>query len=412
MSITYKIIDGDTFDSISRKQYGSEDFVSLIRSANPGLEDSLIVGTTITIPDQPDAPIDRVPEIPSDNISEAALKIEGERFRFWETISIERRIDSFDIIEFSAPFDSELPSFRQLFEPFSFKTADFSINGDLLFTGRLVNVDPIVDNNQKIIAVSGYSLPGMLNDCTAPASLFPNTEFTGQKLEEISQTLINPFGLLQEFNADPGAVFERVYLEPGKTILSFLSEIARQRNLIISNTPEGRLLYTKSIESGQPVAIFEQGRSPLLSVVPNFSPQNYFSHITGIEPTIVGIQGQKYTVKNDFLNGVVRPFTFSVPDTLDADVKLAVEAKTGRMFGNMVSYEIEVNTWFDSNGDAWKPNAILRLTAPDAMIYEPYDFLIKSVGLAKDSDTETAFLELVLPGSFNGTIPDKLPWAA
>ena len=99
-----------------------------------------------------------------------------------------------------------------------------------------------------------------------------------------------------------------------------------------------------------------------------------------------------------------------MPDTQDADVKAAVEAKIGRMFGNVAFYSITLSTWRDSKNNLWKPNTTLKLNAPAAMIYTDYEFIIRSVRFEQNSISQTATLNLVMPGTFSGKIPETLPW--
>ncbi len=408
---TYSVITGDTFESISRKKYGTEKEADLIARANPGVAQPLTAGTTLIVPVLPDAPRNVQQQAAADTEDEVAILVDGKRFRFWDKVRITRSIDTMDTVEFGAPFDSEAPGFRETFRPFSFKTVVITVGGTPLFTGTMVAVNPVVENAQKVISVSGYSLPGVLNDCTSPASSFP-LEYDNQGLREIATALAAPFGISVDFQADQGAVFERVASEPGKKVLAFLTELAKQRNLIISSSSRGKLVFLQSAESGQPVARLQQGSAPVLSVTPFFSPQEYYSHITGIEPVVVGLAGSQFTVKNPRLLGVTRPLTFNAPDTLDADVKAAVEAKAGRMFGSMASYSVRVATWRDPNGKLWEPNTLVKLLAPDAMIYDEYEFIIRSIEFSRDRATETATLNLVIPGSFSGKIPGTLPWDA
>jgi len=314
-----------------------------------------------------------------------------------------------DTVEFGAPFDHTAPGFRESFRPFAFDPVVITVGGEPLFTGTMVAVTPTIDNGQRTIAVSGYSLPGVLNDCTPPASSFP-LEFNGQGLKDIADAIAGPFGLSVDFQGDQGAVFERVACEPGKKALAFLAELAKQRNLIIASTERGKLLFWQSADAGKPAAKLRQGEAPVLSVTPFFSPQEYYSHITGIEPVLVGLTGSQFTVKNPRLQGVTRPITFNAPDTEGADVKAAVEAKAGRMFGNMVAYSVRVATWRDPFGKLWAPNTTIKLTAPDAMVYGEYEFVIRSVQFERESSAATATLDLVIPGSFNGQIPEALPW--
>jgi prophage tail gpP-like protein/phage tail protein X len=406
---TYSVITGDTFESISRKKYGTEKEAARIARANPGVVEPLAAGTALTVPALPDAPQNVQQAAGSNTEDEVAILVDGKRFRFWDKVRITRAIDAMDTVEFGAPFDSEAPGFKDTFRPFSFKTVVITVGGTPLFTGTMVAVNPVIENGQKVVSVSGYSLPGVLNDCTSPASSFP-LEYDNQGLREIATALAAPFGISVEFLADQGAVFERVASEPGKKVLAFLTELAKQRNLIISSSSRGKLVFLQSAESGQPVARLQQGSAPVLAVTPSFNPQEYYSHITGIEPVVVGLPGSQFTVKNPRLEGVVRPLTFNAPDTLDADVKAAVEAKAGRMFGNMASYSVRVATWRDPSGNLWEPNTTIKLLAPDAMIYSEYEFTIRSIEFSRDRTTETATLNLVIPGSFSGKIPESLPW--
>jgi len=80
------------------------------------------------------------------------------------------------------------------------------------------------------------------------------------------------------------------------------------------------------------------------------------------------------------------------------------------MFASAISYNIEVATWRSPNGNLWSPNTTIKIQAPGAMIYEPYEFLIKSVTFKGERSGRIASLSLVLPGAFSGRIPEGLPW--
>lgn len=409
MSTIFRVTTGDTFEIISRKKYGTETEAGRIASANPGVSEPLTPGTSITIPQQTNAPTNSAQQAPADNEDEVSLSIDGQRFRFWDSVRITRSMDTVGGIEFGAPMQTESSAFREAFRPFSFKDVTATVGGDPFFTGTMVAIDPSVDSTRKSVQVGGYSKPGVLSDCTAPASSYP-LEFNGQGLQEIAQTLAQPFGVSVEFRADQGAVFERVAIRPGEKVLTFLAKLAKQRNLIISSTPTGALLFWQSVKAGNPVARLSQGSSPLMIVTPRFIPQQYYSHITGIEPVLVGLPGQQFTVKNTQLEGVIRPLTFTIPDTIDADIKQAVEAKVGRMFGNLATYSVEVPTWRDPAGKLWEPNTTLTIVAPDAMIYNEFEFEIRSVVYNKQPASKTAVLTLAIPGAFSGKTPESLPW--
>jgi prophage tail gpP-like protein/phage tail protein X len=412
LSTIYRVVKGDDFNLIARKKYGSEDNASVIASANPGVVEPLTPGTVITVPFIPTDPNNKLSDADSDNSSEVAILIDGVRFRYWTEISITRTIDSIDTLSISAPFDSEDPFFRALFKPFSFKLIVVTIDGTPFFTGTMMNIKPSLKFNSKTFSVDCYALPGVLNDCNPSSGLYSisGVEFNKQSLSSIATALALPLGVGIVVEDDQGAVFERVRCDPSKKILAFLIELAQQRNLIISSTPIGLLSFKSSATFGLPVARLRQGESPLISADVTFDPQSYYSHLTGISPVNIGLEGAQYTVKNDLLSGTIRPFTFQAEDTEDSNVKTATEAKAGFMFGNMVTYTVQVDTWRDVNGDLWAPNTFITLEAPDVLVYNSYTFTIKSIQLQRDENAETAILTLVLPGSYKGEIPDSLPW--
>lgn len=412
MSKSYTTIANDTFEIISRKNYGTEQQADRISKANPGVNEPLSENLSIIIPDLSTGLL--ISPKDTTNNNEVSLIIDGKRFRFWTDININQSIDNIDTVEFSAPFEADtnsdtLNSFRKIFKPFSFKSIDVDVGGELIFRGVMMGVTPVLENIGKIISVNCYSKTGVLNDCTMPTSSYP-LEFRDMNLKDIAVAMVKPFGLNVEFTSDPGAAFETESPRETETVLSFLSDLAKQRSLIITNNIAGDLLFQQSVSVGTPVAKLFQGSSPVVSITSLFNPQNYYSHITGLTPVDELFSGSQFTVKNTRLLGVLRPNTFIVPDVAEGDIKTAVNARIGRMFGNMVTYNIEVNTWRDPNDDLWKPNTTVILHAHDVMIYKNYEFVIRSVNFKRDNKSESAILSVVIPGSFEGKIPERLPW--
>ena len=410
MSTTYSTRSGDTFAIVSRNVYGVDDQGPLIAAANPGVLEPFTAGITLTIPPLANSPTDLVQVGPAAGPDEVAILIDQERFRFWESVTITRAFDSIDQVDFTAPFELSNQGFREAFRPFSYKPVDISIGGMPYFAGTMMTPLPSVSPTRKTVNVSCYARPGVLADCPPSASSYP-VEFLDLTLDTIAKRLAAPFGIGIDFEADPGAPFQEVSINEEQRILPFLATLAKQRNIVIGSTAAGRLRFAQSAFEGNPVAVLAQSESPLIRVEPVFNSQAYYGSITGIEPVLAGLQGAQITEKNPYMDGNIRPFTFVVDDANDGDAGTAVAARMGRMFGNMVSYNVQLQTWRDSSGGLWEPNTFVRLDAPDAMVYSPYNFLIRRVTLNKTPTEETAELNLVLPGAFSGQIPESLPWA-
>lgn len=355
---------------------------------------------------------------------EVTLSIGGKKWRFWDGLALTSSIDTFDSVAFSAGFEAERQEFKDTFRPFSFKPLAVDIGGERFLTGTMVGVVPEIDVDSRTVAVSGYSKPGVLCDCDAPASLLP-FESNGLTLEQIAESICAPFGLTVVFEGASGGSFKRVKmpnhrkrrlpgvkkeLEAGANLHGFLVELAKQRGFVITNTTDGELLFWRSTSSGSPVARLDARKPPILSVKPTFNPQEYFSEITGYVPHRKGQKGARYTQKNARLAGVLRSSSWKLDDIEKGDGPAAVHAALGRMFAGAVSYELDVPTWRDPKGRLWARNTTLKLIAPDAMIYTEYEFLIRTVTLRQDADSKTATLHLVMPGAFDGEVPPLLPW--
>jgi prophage tail gpP-like protein len=340
-----------------------------------------------------------------------SLLVDGRDFKFWSELELTLSLDTFATCTFKAPFEPQNREFRETFRPFTFKPLKVLLDGDTLFTGTMVGIFPEVDAESSSIHVTGYAFPAVLDDCNLPGFEDP-PEFKKLTLRDIADQLTASFGIQVDFRGDAGKPFERVKLDAEQTLLDFLVELAQQRSLVFSSTPGGDLLCWKSVPLGSPVAHFQEGEQPLTGIEASFSPQDYFSEITGRGRSRKKKAG-KHTEKNPWLP-VLRPHNFSVPDADPADVPEATRGKLGRMFASVASWTTDfMPGWRDPQGDLWQPNTTSTVLAPRAMIYRKSELLHRSVKLrqsAADSGDESASLGFVLPGAFTGEIPSFLPW--
>ncbi len=349
------------------------------------------------------------------------ILIANRVFGAWPSVDIHRQMDSFSSIEFTAPFESDRKEFRDTFRPFTFKSVEVRVakilgaKPETIFKGTMIGINPEADPNKSVVSVTAYALPAVLNDVNAPASAVP-IEFAGLSLTEIARATAGPFDLDVVFRNNDGPIFDKAKLDVDRGLFDFLTELAGQRNLVITDTPDGELLFWQSIAAGNPVARLKEGAQPVTAVRATFDPQNYFSEVTGFATARKkrkgkpARKGSKFTEQNPRLTTSLRPMSFNVNDADDAGVPEATRAKLGRMMANTAAYTVEVGTWRDPDGNLWEPNTTITLLAPDAMVYTESEFLVRSVTLHQDKENSSATLGLVLPGAFSGEIPDSFPW--
>ena len=336
---------------------------------------------------------------------------DGRRFGEWSEVDLSIGIDSYRCASLSGPWDPGRKEMRAAFEPLSFPEITIEIGGELFLTGKVQDVAPNVDATQASVGVTAYSTAYWLTEICAPPEILP-LEFNGVDLRQIAQRIAgSSLGLAVNLDGSPGAKFSRVKCEPDEELHGFLAELALQRAFVVTDTASGDLAFRSEGATGSPVARL-QGQ-PIGRVTAKFEPGRWFSHITGRACKRAGQQnGSKYTQLNALYRAnVPRHHCAGTGDTGSADVPRATKAMVGRMVASAATYTVEdLPTWRDPSGKLWKPNTTIMLTAPGAMIYSETELLIRSVKFKQRAGEETATLELVLPGSFGGTLPKRLPW--
>lgn len=336
---------------------------------------------------------------------------DGRRFGEWSEIELQFGLDSYSAASLSGPWDPERKDLRAAFQPLSFPAVTVSVGDELVLTGQVKDVAPSVDATQASVGVTVYSTAHQLTEICAPKELLP-LEFNGMDLRQIAQRLAgSATGVSVTFDGgSPGARFARARLEPDGKIHDFLRDLAIQRAFVLSDLPSGDLIFRSEAPTGSPVA--RLSGQPLGRVSVQFQPSDWFFSITGRACQRAGNAGASYTEVNRLYRAIYpRTRTASVSDTAAADVPRATKAMVGRMVASVATYTVEdLPTWRDPSGKLWRPNTTLTLTAPGAMIYQETELLIRSVKLNQKGDEETATLELVLPGSFGGALPKRLPW--
>jgi phage tail protein X len=203
MGRTYVTKAGDTLAGIATIYYGNPGQSGLISAANPKITNPSIlpIGIVVTIPDIPGVTdIATPPSAPlvGGDKDEISITIEGTQFSFWDNVSINRSMDKIgDTFNFSAPFDSSNKDMVEAFKPFGYKKVAVNVGGEKIITGIAMKQDPESSPNARTIAISGYSLPGVLSDCNYKGAL----EFKNTDLEQITNTLIQPYSLSASFLA-------------------------------------------------------------------------------------------------------------------------------------------------------------------------------------------------------------------
>lgn len=333
-------------------------------------------------------------------------------------------LDAISTFEVKAPFDPESKLHREAFRPGGRQKACVSRDGSPLVTGMVLAVQPSSSSGERTVTISGYSQPGILADSCLPPSSWSGASYGGKSFKTICKHITGAFGL--ELKWDSRVVDwkpRETKLQPEGKPWEFLVGLAKEKGVVLCSTAGGALWVRHVEDQAAASAFLEEGCPPVTdkgTLSLSQRPQEWYSDVTVISRAGTSYatggkagKGAKNARKNPHWSGEAASpcyLTVKQESTDDADVAKCVAKKLGRMLANYVEVSVPVASWFDASGNIWQPGSVVRLTAPGVMVYAPTNFLIKSVELSTGKDGEVATLKLILPGTYDGTLPSRMPW--
>lgn len=312
-------------------------------------------------------------------------------------------------------FDPNNPEHKEFACVSHYHEVQVEHNGELLLTGYMTSQRFKMTSLKQLSSFGGYSLPGVLDDCEIPTSLYP-LQSDNLTLKEIAQKLIKPFGLQMEI--DPAVEdrmnkkFDTSNASESQTIKSYLTELATQKKIIISHNEKGHLLFTESKTKKQSLIDFD-GRLgvanggtmiPAISMELDFDGQGMHSHITlQKQASQDGGNAGEQTIRNPYVPVVFRPTVKSQSSGDDNDTGLAARQALSRELKGL-KLTIELDRW-EINGKIIKPNNIITVVNPECYIWNKTEWFIESINYTGNEKQNICTLNCVLPEVYSEEIP-------
>jgi prophage tail gpP-like protein len=331
---------------------------------------------------------------------------------FFDNVNVSLRYDSVaSTFSFSFYYNPENPQHRILAQAGNYNLARLYHNGELLLTGFIISQNYSSSPQKQLISFGGYSVPGVLEDSQIPPSAYP-LQNDGLSLLQVAEKLMRPFQIKIETDSEVLSDMNKVYptttASETESVKDYLTSLATQRNVIISSTPTGRLLFTKSKTKQEPILHFEKGViGTSYSLSFNGQQMHNEIHVFKQAGKDGGNAGQA-KILNPYVpvsTTAFRPKVLTQSSGDDNDtMKVAKTALASELKG--ISLKINTDRW-EINGKIIKPNNIITITDPDLFLFEKTRFFIESVDFAGNSQSLTATLNCVLPEVYSGEIPTK-----
>lgn len=340
------------------------------------------------------------------------LKI-NDRFRnrkidFFNEFSLTLKHDSIgSVFGFNIYFDPQNPEHKELACVTHFHEVTLFYDDELLVTGVLTNQAFSQSTVKELAKFGGYSLTGVLEDCTIPPKLYP-LQTNGLSLSQIVNKILPSFKLKMIVDSSVSdrmnKPFKTVTASETQTIKDFLVSLASQKNIIISHTEKGELLFTETKTKQDPILKFDltkQNVIPGTKFEHSYDGQSMHSHITVMkQASLDGGNAGQVTIRNPYVIGsVYRPIVRTQSSGDDNDTNLAARKElANELRGEKLT--ITTDRWV-VDGKIIKPNNIIEIYAPELYLYKKTRWFVESINFSGNNKSTTAVIECVLPEVYN-----------
>jgi prophage tail gpP-like protein len=337
-------------------------------------------------------------------------RIKIRTIEYFNNFRIDLKYDSVgSSFAFNFYFDSKNPDQEELACVSHYHEAIIEHNGERLITGYILSEAFSSSPIKQMVQFSGYSLPGVLEDCNIPVSIYP-LQSNNLTLNEIADKVLKPFKLKKVVDAEVAdrmnIPYKEITAEPTQTVKDFLTELAAQRNIVLSHDEYGNLLFTQAKTNQLPILNVDNGLVGTQMSL-SFSGQPIHSDITVMrQADSDGGNASQYTIENPYVPIVYRPKTIIQSSGDDNSVQQAAQNALAAELKNIV-LTIKIDRWA-IDGKIIRPNNIITVLNPDLYLYRKTNFFIESVSYEGDPEKMTATLTCVLPEVYNGKTPKNV----
>lgn len=328
------------------------------------------------------------------------IKVNNKEFFFFNNFAVTRRLDAVaSVFSVVGKFNPDNTQHVELFRPSEYQKIEVLTDTDvLLLTGKIVKYDFNSKDNPELVKISGYSLPGELEDCNIPYSAYP-LESNNRSLKEIAEKLLDPFGLSLIIDS---SVSNEVNLNYSKSVATatepikqYLAKLAAQRNVVLSHNEKGQVVLFRPNVKARPVLSLDTTNSTRMSL--SFDGQKLHSDITVLRqpsPTNVRLTPVD-TIKNPYTNSF-RPKVRVMSSGTDTD--------TSRAADNVLAAELKaitVNVVLPRFEDV-KPGDIIEVQNREIFLYNKTRFMLSAYTINENESKLTMTLSLTIPEAFTG----------
>lgn len=403
----YELQADGTLEEITALAYGDPTKESLLWEANPSITSTVVrKGEVIIIPGAP--PAERLTGKSPDEMTFLVGGVEIPMVSSRVLRTMDTGADGWNGLFPWTP--GENPEIDRVTLPYAYPRAAAYIGNELIVSGALYGVSPVLNGQGRSKVLTGYSFTADAIDSNVP----PPYQRDGETLEQIATSFARAMGVKAVFDADGGGPFEIATASESDTVFGFLSKLATQRGLLVSCTRGGDFLFTRANKGGKPVCTLAEGDGVVTDWTADYDGRRRYHEykcVTSGSTSAVlewdnpdygqgSSAGPSTIISKDNAVPRSRWQTFRADDTTPGNIENAARWKKNRQIVDALTQELPVASWRVPGGGLWEVNTKVTVVSPTLSVPKGFDFLIRAVEFLVDGG-RSAVLHLVPPQAYS-----------
>ncbi len=343
---------------------------------------------------------------------ELSLIVDGQAFGGWLDVRVSRGIKR-GAGDFQIAVTQRWPGLDARFEIPEGAACEIWIDDDKVLTGWVEIVRKKRSATTASVAISGRSKTCDLIDCSPD---FETTELAGLDLATVARKVAAPFGIEVDARAT-GPTFAVAAAHHGETCWKLIERLARQRQLLVMDDPDGRVVLTRlAIERATDRIVHPDDRLLEVEAVRDASKRfsvykvkaqagarwiDEGSDEESIPEELAHVEGQV----TDRGVGRYRPKTILNEGAAKKVGALArAEWEARRAIGEALRFNVSRVGWRQSDGSLWVPNILVSCESPEMNLSA--ELALAEVHYRKGAMGTVCELELAPPEAFTPEPPE------
>lgn len=353
------------------------------------------------------------------------IVIDKKNINYISSGSITLKLDSIaSTFEFATYYKPQDLDMQEIFKPLQYKDVEIYNSKDkLIFTGTILNHRFTSNKGRELVIISGYSKSGILEDVCVPPKNYP-LESNNKSLKDIATQMCGLFGIkvvvsdqaksisdtsfkfkpknvtpksdFATIEAKSKSVFGRTSASPTETIREYLAKLASQKNIVLSHNEKGDVLLFQPDYNQKPKYFFTKGNS--ISMTADYNGQAMHSDINIVRQPSDDNAGLSTTdVAKNTLVAKYRPTTKIMSSGEDGQIKDAAKNELASEL-KAINLTVELQGLFDEI----YPGEIVNVHNHYIYCYAYNRFMVDSITMKFDTESDTTTLNLVVPETFTG----------